>query len=121
MNGGRTEQRGVLHIPSDVPMLATVRVFVGAFLGRSADVEPIEDLKLVVGEVCSVMRPGGVEIAIEIEAERAHVTCEGVVPPGDDGAGTMRAQVIEALAPDVVWEDGAVRFSVPLAGDAPSS
>ena len=101
-------------------MLATVRVFVGAFLGRFADIEPIEDLQLVVGEVCSVMRPGGVEIAIEIEAERAHVTCEGVVPPGDDRAGTMRAQVIEALAPDVAWADGAVRFSVPLASDAPS-
>ena len=27
-------------------------------------------------------------------------------------------QVIEALAPDVAWADGAVRFSVPLARDA---
>ncbi|MEZ0235532.1 MAG: hypothetical protein ACAH81_11375 [Actinomycetota bacterium] len=99
-------------------MLATVRVFVGAFLGPFADDEPIEDLQLVVGEVCSVMRQGGVEIAIEIEGERAHVACQGVVPPGDDEAGTMRLQVIEALAPDVAWADGAVRFSVPLARDA---
>jgi hypothetical protein len=100
-------------------MLATVRVFVGAFLARSAGDEPIEDLKLVVGEACSVMRPGGVAITIEVDEGRAHVTCEGVEPPGDDEAGTMRAQVIEALVPDVAWTEGVARFSLSLTVDAP--
>lgn len=102
-------------------MLATVRVFIGAFLAGSADVETIEDLKLVVGEASGVMRPGGVAITIAVDEERAHVTCEGVDAPGDDEAGSMRARVIEALVPDVAWAEGVVRFSLPLAVEAPSA
>lgn len=117
---GAAPARAGLHVPSDSAMLATVRVFVGAFLARYADEEAIEDLRLAVGEACSVMRPHGIRVDLEVDDVRCHVACHGVEPPGDDDDGRMRARLFEALAPDAAWVGGSVRFSLPRTGGAVS-
>ena len=113
--------RAGLQVPSEVPMLATIRVFLGAFLAGYADDEAIEDLQLAVGEACSMMLPDGVTVELEIDDVRCHIACEGVEPPGDDEAGTIRARVFEALVPDAAWAGGSVRFSLPRASGAVST
>jgi hypothetical protein len=104
-----------LTLPAEASMVGTVRVFVERVVGDLASPGSLDDLRLAVGEACASMRGPRVEVALEVTERRCHVSCRGVLPPGDDAGEAMRARLLEALAPDARWLAGdEVRFSVPL-------
>ncbi len=96
-------------------MLATLRTFVGRFLDRYSDEDHIDDVRVAVVEACARMAGTNTTVSIEVDDARCVVTCEGVVPPGDDEGDVMRAGLLEALADGIEWfRDDAVRFRMPL-------
>jgi hypothetical protein len=104
-----------LSVPTQASMVGTVRVFVERVLGDLTTPQALDDLRVAVGEACASMRGTRLHVVLEVSEERCHVSCRGVRPPGDDDDDVMRAQLLEALAPDARWLPGdEVRFSVAL-------
>ncbi len=122
MSGSATAGLSVLTAAPDPAHAATVRIF-GAAVGRTLllDEERIEDLKLILTEICvnGAEAPQPVPLRVEIGRERGAiaVTCIGAGrPPRPDAEqAEHRGRLVRALAPDLRWDDeGAVRFTVPI-------
>lgn len=75
-----------LTLPARASSIGTVRVFVERALGDLASAQSLDDLRLAVGEACASMRGERLHVALEVTAERCHVSCRGVLPP----AATVR-------------------------------
>jgi hypothetical protein len=114
-----------LEVPRDERYVATLRAFV-ASVGRSwgLDVGLVEDLRLVVSELCSAPAQHVSTIGVEMRAQDGSIRleCHGVREPLGDGDGDepMRRRLLLALAPDVRWwSDGTgdrVAFGLQLTG-----
>jgi hypothetical protein len=79
--------------------------------------ESIEDLKLLLTEICAQSAGSDTELTIEIEGGAAVVAvrCTGAgPPPRGTEADQHRERLIRALSPELRWaEDGRVDFSLP--------
>ena len=107
--------RASLTVPAQASMVGTVRVFVERVVGDHASPQSLDDLRVAVGEACASMLGARLHVALEVTEDRCHVSCRGVLPPGDGADDVMRARLLEALAPDARWLPGdEVRFSVAL-------
>jgi anti-sigma regulatory factor (Ser/Thr protein kinase) len=115
-----------LHVEGDPTGLSTIRVFVGA-IARSmgADPERVDDLQLIVSEICSeLLEAGGSELHVAVRRVdgSVDVSVDGVgaeVPMEEEGK-TVRRELLETLSPDTAWGVAGARFSarVPSANGA---
>jgi anti-sigma regulatory factor (Ser/Thr protein kinase) len=117
---GEPAGRYELHVEGDPTGLSTIRVFVRA-VARSidADAERVDDLQLIVSEVCSeLLESGGRELYVSvlpvgssldvaIDAEGASVSMEG-----DDKA--FRRELLRSLSPETEWGPSGARFRVTV-------
>jgi anti-sigma regulatory factor (Ser/Thr protein kinase) len=114
-------------LPADAGWLAIVRLFV-ASSGRQLelDAETVEDVKLVVTELCSAAlesadgTQGTLTVEIGSTGPDAAVTVRGTgVTFGAIPHGDARGQMLDALVPALrVFDDGqAVGFAISLQGD----
>lgn len=111
-----------LSVPAEVAYAATVRVFAGA-VARAAglDEERVDDLKLILSELCANASEGpggpGLEIVARPGVGSIEAVCRGAGDPPAGHGGDVedhRARLLAALAPDLAWDaDGTVRFSLP--------
>jgi hypothetical protein len=122
---GESEQSYELHVEGDPTGLSTIRVFVRA-VARSidADAERVDDLQLIVSEVCSELLesggrelnvsvlPAGDSLDVSVDAAGAQVSMEG-----DDKA--FRRELLRSLSPATEWGTSGARFrvTVPAAVD----
>jgi hypothetical protein len=119
-------QVATLRVSAESSSMATVRVFVGAVAAmHGLQTEAVEDLKIVVSELCAtaiLARAGGfIEISIAPRSSGAQVTVRGALDMsevGDDAAATDRGRLLDALVPDAVRADdptfgSLIRFSMP--------
>jgi anti-sigma regulatory factor (Ser/Thr protein kinase) len=116
-----------LRLPADAGWLSIVRLFVGSS-GRllELDDEIVEDAKLVVTELCSAALEQAAEVpgtlTVEVRWTGADVTLSvrGVgLTFAAISAGDVRAQMLDALVPELrVLDDGrAVEFRLAGALD----
>jgi anti-sigma regulatory factor (Ser/Thr protein kinase) len=122
---GRPEDRYELHVEADPTGLSTIRVFVRA-VARSvdADAERVDDLQLIVSEICSeLLESGGRDLHlsvlpdegsldVSIGAAGAQVSIEG-----EDKA--FRRELLRSLSPGTAWSSAGARFRITVpAADA---
>jgi hypothetical protein len=109
-----------LHVEGDPTGLSTIRVFVRA-IARSvdADAERVDDLQLIVSEICSeLLEAGGRELNVTVRRDDAtlDVSVEGVHAAvsmdGEDKA--FRRELLRSLAPDTEWGPAGARFRVTV-------
>jgi anti-sigma regulatory factor (Ser/Thr protein kinase) len=114
-----------LHVEGDPTGLSTIRVFLGV-IARSmgADPERVDDLQLIVSEICSeLLEAGGSELHVAVRR------VDGTVDVSVDGVGaevsveegkTFRRELLETLSPDTAWGAAGARFiaRVPSANGA---
>ncbi len=111
-----------LEIPPDPAHIVTARSFAGGVARAfGLDDEASDALKLILTEVCSeaIERRRGGRIVISVSAGtdpiRVTVAADGVL--GDQAEPTYRRTLIEALAPDVRFDEQedrlSVRFTLP--------
>jgi serine/threonine-protein kinase RsbW len=108
----RGADRVDITVPADPASLATVRLFsasVGATFGVSPD--DIEDLKLVLSELCAGASGASDVFAVTVEATPGglRVRCRGVAW-GDGPNDDRRRGILEALIPDAEFSSDAVSF-----------
>jgi anti-sigma regulatory factor (Ser/Thr protein kinase) len=119
------DERFELHVEGDPTGLSTIRVFVRA-IARSvdADAERVDDLQLIVSEICSeLLEAGGRELHVAVRRDEAtlDVSVDGVgvgaavSMEGEDKA--FRRELLRSLAPDTAWGGAGARFrlTVPAA------
>jgi anti-sigma regulatory factor (Ser/Thr protein kinase) len=109
-----------LHVEGDPTGLSTIRVFVRA-IARSvdADAERVDDLQLIVSEICSeLLEAGGreLDVAVRRDDSTLDVSVEGVdavvAMEGEDKA--FRRELLRSLAPDTEWGASGARFHVTV-------
>ena len=103
-----------LSVPADPASAATVRLF-AASLGSTFDVAPeeIEDLKLVLSELCAAAVGGSeaFEVRVTEVDGRLRFECRGV----DQALGPdadLRRGMLEALIPEAEYGAGTVSFAL---------
>ncbi len=109
-----------LHVEGDPTGLSTIRVFVRA-IARSvdADAERVDDLQLIVSEICSeLLEAGGRELDVAVRRD------DGALDVSVDGVGasvsmggqdkTFRRELLRTLSPDVAWGAAGARFRVSV-------
>jgi anti-sigma regulatory factor (Ser/Thr protein kinase) len=113
-------RRWELTVPPDARSASTLRSFVSA-VGRTLalDAERVEDLKLILTEVCDAAAEAGslenLSVAVnEGTGDRvASVRCAGAGPPPGGGTTEFRSRLLRSLAEDLDWSgDGTVEFSI---------
>ncbi len=100
-----------LRVPAEPASLATVRAFAasaGDALGLGPDA--VEDLKLILNELCAGAEPPHMfEVALSEAADGVAVDCVG-----DQGASgpvaDRRRGILEALIPEAVLQGGTLSF-----------
>ena len=115
-----------LHVGGDPTGLSTIRVFVRAIARTlDADAERIDDVQLIVSEICSeLLEAGGRELHVAVRRANGtlDVSVDGVGASvsmdGEDKA--FRRELLETLSPDTAWGPEGARFRVmvPVANGA---
>ena len=109
-----------LHVEGDPTGLSTIRVFVRA-IARSidADAERVDDLQLIVSEICSeLLESGGRELHVAVRRHDGSldVSVDGVGAAvsmeGEDKA--FRRELLRTLSPDTEWGTAGARFRVTV-------
>jgi anti-sigma regulatory factor (Ser/Thr protein kinase) len=115
-----TDELFELHVEGDPTGLSTIRVFVRA-IARSvdADAERVDDLQLIVSEICSeLLEAGGRELNVAVRRDDStlDVSVEGVdavvAMEGEDKA--FRRELLRSLAPHTEWGPAGARFRVTV-------
>ena len=119
------EDRYELHANGDPESLPAVRMFVRA-VARSidADAERIDDLQLIVSEICSeLLESGGRELHVTVEPDGTAldvaVDATGAEIETDDAEDGFRRELLRSLSPGTEWGASGARFrvEVPLPAD----
>jgi anti-sigma regulatory factor (Ser/Thr protein kinase) len=117
---GEADELFELHVGGDPAGLSTIRVFVRA-VARSvdADAERVDDVQLIVSEVCSELLEAGsseLHIAFRRGESALDVSVDGVGATvsmdGEDKA--FRRELLRTLSPDTVWGPAGARFRVSV-------
>jgi anti-sigma regulatory factor (Ser/Thr protein kinase) len=113
--------RWVLTVPPEARFASTLRTFVSVTGRRLVlDAERVEDLKLILTEVCNAAAEASRAEALTVvvneatEGEGASIRCAGAGPaPGGSGVAGFRLRLLRSLAEDLDWSgDGTVVFSI---------
>jgi hypothetical protein len=113
-----------LRLPADAGWLSIARLFVGSScMLLELDAESVEDVKLVVTELCSAALESAAETHAALAVEVRWTLGGATVAIGGTGLtfaavadGGVRAQMLEALVPDLrLLEDGRI-VEFPLVG-----
>jgi anti-sigma regulatory factor (Ser/Thr protein kinase) len=115
-----------LHVGGDPTGLSTIRVFVRAIARTlDADAERIDDVQLIVSEICSeLLEAGGRELHVAVRRANGtlDVSVDGVGASvsmdGEDKA--FRRELLQTLSPETAWGPEGARFrvTVPAANGA---
>ena len=103
----------LLRVPAEPASLSTVRVFAasaGSVLGLEE--ESIEDLKLILSELCAGAEGSSLfSTTLTEDGSRVHVVCEGATD-GSGSASDRRRGILDALIPDAVYAGDTVAFNL---------
>ena len=103
----------LLRVPAEPSSLATVRTFASsAGHAMRLDEGSIEDLKLILSELCAGSVGGSAfSTTITEDGSRLQVRCEGPTDASGSVADRRRG-ILEAMIPDAIYAGDTVTFTI---------